>query len=131
MQQDITQDVQYHLQQIQKQQLARLASSGEPFIPPVDNAPKSEPFKVGLDGVSTPSINVTAPGKQFMRDVKFCILGYAPSTTPLPPNATDPAKRVSNMVRFLTEHGGAIYLDKLPPNPTSVDIIAVHRTYRS
>lgn len=48
---------------------------------------------------------------KFMLGTKFNIVGYPAD------------KRITNIIRFLTEHGGAIYKEKLDPN--DIDIIVV------
>lgn len=49
-----------------------------------------------------------------MKNVKFSILGYPAD------------QRVNNLIRFLTEHGGAIYKSKLSPG--DIDLIVVFIT---
>ncbi len=60
--------------------------------------------------------------KQFMKDIRFSILGYGVGTAQQP---LELGKRIQNIVKFLTEQGGAVYLDKLPTDPCGIDIIIV------
>jgi hypothetical protein len=57
-----------------------------------------------------------------MKDVKFCIIGYGIGSVQ---QQLDVSKRIQNLVKFLTDFGGACYLDKLPNDPYSVDVVAV------
>lgn len=86
----LPQDPLQFLQQIQKQQLAKVSE-----------------------------IKIPSPqDSRFMNKVRFSIVGY---------NLQD--KRISNIIKFLTEHGGAEFVESL--SPSKVDMIVVSRRFQN
>lgn len=81
-----------------------------------------------MTAATTPVIaGYTAPiqpveHKQFMKDIRFSIVGYGIGT---PQQPSELGKRILNIVKFLSDQGGASYLEKLPSDPCAIDIIIV------
>lgn len=104
------------LQEVQEQQLARLAVSFKKInlifssMTLYYTIQKMNPANPALNGTVT-NATTDAVATRFMNGVRFNIVGYPAD------------KKINNIIRFLVEHGGAIYKEKLDPN--EIDLIVV------